>query len=119
MIVWRGLGIAVAALLLGPLFATYLAPRGWENACVAVAYVLAATATWPLGRRLNQGLHYDGAPSHQGLGRILDDGFRDRELRSPTPWNSFMMIKFEFWAIPMLLAALVFAALQVLALGAA
>jgi len=116
MIVWRGLGIAVVAFLVGPLFVAYAAPKGWENGCVAATYVLSAVATWFLGRRLNQGLHYEGAPGHRGLGRILDDGFRDRQLCSPTPWNSFMMVKFEFWAAPMLLAALVFGVLQVLAL---
>lgn len=114
MIVWRGMGILVVALLVGPLFATFLSPDGWENGVVAAAYVPAAIVTWFLGRRLNSGLHYSGAPSHQGLGRILDDGFRDRHLRSRTLWNSFMMVKFEFWAAPLLLIAIAFGVLQVL-----
>ncbi len=114
MIVWRGLGLLAIVFLVGPLFAAYLVPAGWANAAVAVAYLACAPATWFVGRRLNEGLHYSGAPSHQGLGRILDDGFRDRELRSGTPWHSFMMVKLEYWAFPVALAAAVFAVLQLL-----
>ena len=114
MIVWRGLGILVVAFLVGPLFATCLAPHGWENALVAAVYLPSAIATWFIGRRLNHGLHYSGAPSHHRLGRILDNGFRDRQLRSSTPWHSFMMVKFEFWAVPMVVACVGFVLLQVL-----
>lgn len=114
MIVWRGLGILVPVFLVGPLFAAYLAPHGWENVCVALAFGVSSVPTWFIGRRLNQGLHYPGAPSHRGLGRVLDNGFRDRELRSITPWHSFMMVKFQFWAIPVALLGIVFAVLQLL-----
>jgi len=114
MIVWRGFGIGVVAFLVGPLFATYAAPKGWESGCVAVVYLIAAPAVWFIGRRLNEGLHYSGAPSHRGLGRVLDDGFRDSQLRSPTPWHSFMMVKFEFWAVPLVLIGIVFGVLQIL-----
>ena len=79
-----------------------------------MAYAISTPLTWFIGRRLNGGLHYSGAPSHQGLGRILDDGFRDRQLRTSTPWNSLMMVKFEYWAVPVGLIAGVFGVLQVL-----
>jgi hypothetical protein len=116
MIVWRGMGLLVVAMLVGPLFATFVAPKGWENGVVALAYLVSAPLTWFAGRRFNQGLHYPGSPSHQGLGRILDDGFRDRELRSPTPWSSFMMVKFEYWCLPLGLIAIAFGVLQALSL---
>ncbi len=49
-----------------------------------------------------------------GLGRMLDDGVGDRLLRSATPWSSFLMVKFEYWAIPLVGIAATFGVLQLL-----
>ncbi|MDQ1078507.1 hypothetical protein [Pseudoroseomonas cervicalis] len=101
MLIWRGWGILVLPIvLLGGIAAIavqdLVLPRSTTAtlACMAGGLLLSAWLVWWSGRKLN------GAP-----GRELIDAQTGERIRL-RPRHDLFFIRMEYWAVPLLLAAL-------------